>query len=141
LPVAVALACCVALLTGVYLAFPSQFKHQLEISVARQPQPYTQLYFGDLRALPASLTAGRTGTFTFTVVNDEGRQERYRYVVTASTGTSAAKTVAHGIVRVGFGQLSTRRVKIGPFPVGVRYLITVTLAGLGQSIHFYGVTS
>src|ERR1700743_1493779 len=64
------------------IGFPAQFKHQLEISVFRQPTQYTQLFFSDPTALPKKLEVNRQNKFSFTVVNDQGHSATYHYTVT-----------------------------------------------------------
>ena len=71
--VAAAVLSCVGLLAGVATAFPQQFVHQIEISIFRQPAPYTQLFFSNPTAIPDRFNVDRPNRFVFTIVNDQGR--------------------------------------------------------------------
>jgi len=53
------------LLAALFVASPQQFVHQIEISVIRQPTPYTQLFFNDPSAIPSRLRLDRPNRFTF----------------------------------------------------------------------------
>jgi hypothetical protein len=127
------------LLAALYAASPKQFVHQIEISVIRQPTPYTQLFFSDPNAIPSRLRLDLPNRFAFTIVNDEGQSTLYRFTVLMNTAGSSA-TVANGSVRLDDGGTGTRTVALVPKNHGHRYLITVVLDGSGQSIHFYGET-
>ena len=87
-------------------AFPRELKHQWELSVVRQPTPYTQLYFTAPASIPSSLVAGQKNTFDFTIENDEGRAYRYTYVVTLQD--SRARQVSKETVTVNSGARARR---------------------------------
>jgi hypothetical protein len=131
-----------ALVGGLALAFPKEFKHQLEISVVRQPTPYTQLFFSDPSALPQRLHVKRVNTFAITIINDQGRSELYHYTVTMA-GAGSRKVVGTGSVVIGDSSSATRTIGVKPKSRKSRYLVTVVLSGDGISefIQFYGVTS
>jgi Protein of unknown function (DUF1616) len=130
-----------ALLLAVALAaaFPKQLKHQWELSVVRQQTPYTQLYFTAPASIPSSLTAGQRNTFDFTIENDEGRAYSYTYVVTLKD--SRAQQVSKETVTVNSGATVTRAVTVVPKDKDSRYLVSVAIPSLNQSIQFYGETS
>jgi hypothetical protein len=131
----------VALVIGaLFVAFPKQFTHQIEISTIRQPNPYTQLYFENPTGLPQKLHVDQPTTVDFTVVNDEGRSRIYQYTVTV--GTDKSETVIdEGTLVIPDQESATRAVAVLPKLKKTRYLITVSLGSLRQSIHFYGTTS
>ena len=121
------------------IIFPAQFKHQLDISVFRQPTPYTQLFFGDPTTLPKKLEVGHANKFSFTVINDQGHAATYRYVVTI-TGAKLQKVASQGSFTLGDSQSITRAVAVVPTARKTQYLVTVTLSGTADFIQFYGVT-
>lgn len=120
-------------------AFPKQLKHQWELSAVRQPTPYTQLYFTAPASIPSILVAGQPNTFDFTIENDEGHAYRYTYVITLED--SRAQQVSKETVSVNSGERVTRAVTVQPTDKKSRYLVSVTIPSLNQSIHFYGETS
>lgn len=128
------------LLAALFVASPQQFVHQIEISVIRQPTPYTQLFFNDPNAIPSRLRLDRPNRFTFTIVNDEGQSSLYHFTVMMSTARSSITVVANGSLRLDDEGIGTRTVAFVPKKRRHRYLIYVVLAGSGLSIHFHGET-
>jgi hypothetical protein len=127
-------------IVGIFaICFPVQFKQQLEVSVLRQPTPYTQLFFSDSAALPQKLELGRVNNFSFTVVNNQGHSGTYRYTVTI-TGGKLHKLASQGTFTLGDSQSLTRTVGVVPTARGTQYLIKVTLSGTPDLIQFYGTT-
>lgn len=138
--VIVAIFCCVALISGLITAYPKQFIHQAEISLVRQPTPYTQLFFSNPGSLPGHLLIRRPNRFAFKVTNNQGQREIYRYAIIMST----AKTVIvanRGTLTIGNDESSSRTATVVPKSRRSRYLITIVIDPGGQSIHFYGETS
>jgi hypothetical protein len=129
------------MLAALFVASPQQFVHQIEISVIRQPTPYTQLFFGDPSAIPSRLRLDLPNKFTFTIVNDEGRSSLYHFTVMMDTVGLSTAVVANGSLRLRDEGIATRTVAVVPKKHRHRYLITVVLDGTGLSIHFYGETS
>src|ERR1700735_3351225 len=130
----------VAIRVGLAVAFPKQIKYQIQISLFRQITPYTQLFFTDPAALSSQLRVNDENKLSFTVINDQGRSRNYQYTVTmADAGRKAL--VTQGAFTVKNGGTLTRDVLFEPKFHKTRYLITVKLNGLDQSIHYYGVTS
>ena len=117
-----------------------QFRHQLALSIVRQPTPYTQLYFTHPGALPGKLKVGQKNTFDFTIVNDENRAYRYTYIVMLDDSKKHL-VVSTATATINNGQSATRSVTIVPKDRKSKYLITVTLEGMNQSIRFYSATS
>jgi hypothetical protein len=78
------------------------FRHQLALSVIRQTTPYTQLGFKNSAALPATGVRGKPLHISFVIINNEGKQVLYRYVVSSGSGSqlqplsSSSETVASG---------------------------------------------
>jgi hypothetical protein len=137
--IAIAVLIFAGLLTGLLIVFPRQFIHQVQISLIRQPTPYTQLFFSDPTALPTQLHVNRRDKFAFTIVNDEGRSQFYQYIVTMTPARSYV-VVVKGTMALPNGGTGIRAVNVQPKFRQSRYLINVVIAGTGQSIHFYGDT-
>ncbi len=138
--ITVGLAVLLLLVVAIVAAFPRQIKHQWELSVVRQPTPYTQLYFTAPASIPRVLAVGQQNTFDFTIENDEGRASRYTYVVTLED-SRARQQVSKETVMVNSGERVTRAVTVDPTDKASRYLVSVTIPTLNQSIQFYGETS
>jgi Protein of unknown function (DUF1616) len=130
----------VLILIAAAAALSKHVRHELAISIVRQPTPYTQLYFTHPGTLPAKLKVGHKGTFEFTIVNDENQTYRYTYVVTL-VDSKQHLVVSSETATVSSGQTATRSVTIAPAGSKSPYLVTVTLKGVNQSISFHGVTS
>lgn len=129
----------VTVIGALAIAFPKQLAHQVEISVVRQPTPYTQLFFSDSAVLPKQLKVDRMNTFTFTVINDQGLSETYHYIVTM-TSSKSREVVSQGSFTI-INNASTRRsVAVKPKYRRSHYLITVALSGTADFIQFYGDT-
>jgi hypothetical protein len=120
-------------------ALSKQVRHQLALSVVRQPTPYTQLYFPHPGTLTKKLKVDRKNTFQFAIANDENRAVRYTYIVLLDG--SKSRHVSTATVTVSNGQTVTPSVTVVPRKRKSRYQISVTLKGMNQSIHFYGTTS
>jgi hypothetical protein len=129
----------VLILVAAAAALSKPFRHQLALSIVRQPTPYTQLYFPHPGTLPGKLKVDRKNTFQFAIVNDENRAVRYTYTVLLDS--SKSRRVSTATVTVSNGQTVTPSVTVVPKERKSRYQISVTLKGMNQSIHFYGTTS
>jgi hypothetical protein len=129
----------ILILIAAAAALSKQFRHQLALSIARQPTAYTQLYFPHPGTLPGKLKVDRKNTFQFAIVNDENRAVRYTYIVLFDG--SKSRRVSTTTVTVSNGQTVTPSVTVVPRERKSRYQISVTLKGMNQSIHFYATTS
>jgi hypothetical protein len=110
-------------------------RKQITESVARQPTPYTELYFTDHTNLPAFLSTASTNEFAFTIGNHEGKALSYPYVVTATSSQGTTK-VASGKVQVVSGRLVSTSVSFLAAAPATQYVITVQLSGRPEMIHF-----
>lgn len=115
-------------------------RHQIALSIVRQPTPYTQLYFSHAGTLPEQLKIDQKNTFDFTIANDESRAYRYTYTVTLDDSRSHS-VVSTETVTIDDGGDVTRPVTVVPKDHKAKYLVTIALEGMNQSIHFYGETS
>jgi hypothetical protein len=130
----------VAIVAGLAVAFHDQIEYQIQISLFRQTTPYTQLFFTNPAALSSQLRVDDENKLSFTVINDQGQSRNYQYTVTVDDA-GRKKLVTHGVFTIENGGRLTRNVPFEPKYHKTRYLITVQLNGLNQSIHYYGVTS
>lgn len=121
------------------ICFPAQFRQQLDVSVFRQPTPYTQLFFSKPTALPQALELNQANRFSFTVINNQGRPATYRYTVTISD-TKQQQVSGAGSFTIGDSQRITRTVAVVPTARQTRYLVKVALSGTTDFIQFYGNT-
>jgi Protein of unknown function (DUF1616) len=115
-------------------------RHQIAISIVRQPTTYTQLYFSQAETLPKLLTVDKKNTIDFTIVNDENRTYSYTYTVTLADSRSHS-VVSTETVSIDNGDGVTRPVTVTPKDRKTKYLVTISLKYLDQSIHFYAETS
>lgn len=134
---AVAAICIAAMSLGI--AFHHQIAHQIALAITRQPTPFTQLYFSDPNALPKSLSLSHPNRFGFKVVNHEGRDTAYSYVVTLASSTGSS-TIAQGRIDLRSNEGATRLVDVRPTRRATEYLITVNLVGRTEMIRFRGVS-
>jgi hypothetical protein len=80
----------VAFLIGVSLLLPA-VRHQWALSIVRQPSHYTALSFNKPWDLPSVARRGKPIPVSFTVGDQEGQSELYRYVLTESAGSFSKK--------------------------------------------------
>lgn len=135
---AAAVVICIAV-AGLVIAFPHQIAHQIAISMTRQPEPYTELYFSNPQALPTTLSLSRPNLCIFTISNHEGHDTIYSYVVTLSS-SHGAKTIARDRIDVGDNKKVTTAVNVVPPRRATKYVVTVTLPGRPETIHFSGIS-
>jgi len=133
---AIASVACVAAAAVCFL-FPHQVVHQLAISFTRRVTPYTELYFTNPETLPARLGVPGPNQFEFTVVNHEGRQRVYPYVVTLS-GPRGTSVVERGTIPLRNDSGAGRVVDVFAPARHTVYVITVLITGSLQTIHFKG---
>jgi hypothetical protein len=134
---AVTAACLAAL--GLGLVFPHEIAHQLALSFTRQPTPYTELYFTDPQLLPASFSVPGPNSFRFTVVNHEGREYLYSYVVTVAS-SHGLSTVTRGTLDVVDGRSATAAVDFLTARRDTQYVVSVTVLRPLETIHFKGLS-
>lgn len=130
---------CSATAAALGIAFPHQIAHQIALSVTRQPTPYTELYFSDPQSLPSSLSLSAPNLFGFTVVNHEGHDTVYSYVVTLASSYGGA-TIAQGRLDLRNNMSATRLVNVRPTHGATEYVTTVNLQGRSETIRFRGAT-
>jgi uncharacterized membrane protein len=114
-------------------------RHQWAESLIRQPTPYSTLAFADPTGLPKSVVSGEPLEFTFTVGNEEARDQVYRYTVKSSPTkiTAYGGYFAVGSVAVHAGRTRQVTVSADPECTASPCNISVMLVGHDESIDFY----
>ena len=129
-PVVVAVA---VVAIGLSLATPAG-RHQWALSLIRQPTPYTVLSFENAARLPASLPEGAHLGLSFAVTNHEGRDIRYRYVVSSAAIGQDPAILKSGIIDVPSGIRQTKTVSVVPECERSPCVVEVSLPGSSESI-------
>lgn len=110
--------------------------HQIALATSRQPEPFTELYFADASALPASAKTGQTIPVHFVIKNLEQKPTDYKYAVsfTDAAGTTELRVAE---VRVEPDEAKTINYDV-VVPQGEgRGKIGVQLTDKNQSVHFW----
>lgn len=136
LPVAarkIALAACISCLLLVSLLFVARnpIKNAWHI-VFQNQQAITQLYFDDVKSLPARLAPSETSEARFTVVSNSDIDTPY--LITVQHGRTST-VLASGTFTLHANQPITQTIPI-TMPNDGSALITVTLPQLQHVIHF-----
>lgn len=134
-----ALAVALAIAVGLVAAFPHQVAHQVSLAVTKHPEPFTELYFSNPRSLPKALSVSQPNPFGFTIVNHEGHDTAYSYIVTMTSARGSA-VIARGKVDLRNNSTATRLVDVRPTSPGIKYSIAVGLVGRTETIWFTGVS-
>jgi len=127
-------AAAAVILVGVSLAIPAG-RHQWALSLIRQPTPYTALSFEDPYRLPTTLPAGAHLNLAFAVTNREGRDLRYRYVVTSASSGQVPVVLRSGVLVVPVGVKKTESVSVVPACKSSPCRVQVSLPASGETIN------
>lgn len=125
----------VILAIGLSLLSPAG-RHQWALSIFRQPTHYTTLSFNHAWELPATIQKGIAIPVSFTVSNQEGRIERYRYVLSEANSGGDFRVLASSqdILRSGASWIVHTRIT--PTCARSPCQIKVTLPGYPEEIDF-----
>jgi len=126
-------AAAAVILAGISLATPAG-RHQWALSFIRQPTPYTVLSFENAGHLPATLPSGGRLDLAFAVTNHEGRDLRYRYLVTSASSGQIPVVLHRGILVVPVGVRQTESVSVVPMCEDSPCQVQVSLPGPAESI-------
>jgi hypothetical protein len=133
---------------AIVVALSSQARHQVALSLVRQPEKYTELYFsgdgptasysvvGRAVARPGSFRGRVVVNVSFTVANHEGRATRFPYAVRVVNDAGALLGRAEGSLDVADGQSSTTTVAVDIPATGERAAVDVDLEGRTEHIRF-----
>lgn len=130
-----AAAVCIAV-GGLVIVLPDQIGLARTSAPLPSPEPFTELHFSESKAPPRLLSLSGPSVFGFTVVNHEGHDGAYSYVVTLAD-PHGSSTIAQGSVELRNDTAATRLVSVPP-PArrGSEYLVTVSLQGRSEKIWF-----
>ena len=92
-----------AVALAVSLLLPAS-RHQWVLSIFHQPARYTALSFDDASELPTTANKGNAMPISFTIGNQEGRTQTYRYVVSESDPVNLSQTIASASRTLGPGR-------------------------------------
>ena len=123
----------VVILAGISLATPAG-RHQWALSFIRQPTPDTVLSFENAGHLPTTVSSEGRLDLSFSVTNHEGRDIRYRYLVTSASGGQIPVVLQRGILNVPVGVRQTKSVSVVPTCQGSPCQVQVSLPGPAESI-------
>ncbi len=127
------MAAAAVILAGISLATPAG-RHQWALSFIRQPTPYTVLSFEDAAHLPTTVPSGAHLDLAFAVTNHEGRDLRYRYVVTSASSGQVPVVLHSGVLVVPVGVRQTEFVSVVPVCDGSPCRVQVSLPGPAETI-------
>jgi hypothetical protein len=100
-----------------------------------KPEPFTELYFNDVTALPTTTVADAPLTFSFTINNKEGSSTAYPYSV-YFIGNDGAQTIfASDTVSLSSGASTTIMIAHW-LPADASGSVVVDLSSLDQTIDF-----
>jgi hypothetical protein len=109
---------------------------QLTLSLVRQPERYTAVFFPKPLALPTNVKVGSRMAFTFAVANHGANIVTYRYTVTESA-SGAAVGVMDGEVRVASGGTIGVPLIVRVAQPGPKLTVRVTVRPSDLDVAFY----
>jgi hypothetical protein len=119
------------------VALSSQARHQLALSLVRQPEKYTELYFaGDGPTQVSPGTDRAVVHVSFTVANHEGETTRFPYAVQVVNDAEAPLGRAEGSVEVGGGNSVTVTLAVVIPATEPLSAVDVDLEGRNEHIRF-----
>jgi hypothetical protein len=133
-----AVAICIAA-AGLAIALPHQVAHQIAISTTRQQPAYTALFFPGPETVPTHLRVAKRNAFRFKIYNHEGRATVYSYVVELAD-TRGVTRVKRGEIRVNDDSRAKVVVNVVPSRPSPKCVVTVSLRGRPETIHFNAVS-
>ena len=106
-----------------------------KLATTHQPERFTELYFVDPNKLPSTVTAGKTYTTNFAIVNHEASLQTYAYqVVVTYDGQRHVQEAVR--ITLSDGQRVTPHFSYTIPEAEKTAEVTVTLLEEQQSIHF-----
>lgn len=111
-------------------------RHEWALSLIRQPTRYTALAFKYAWLLPANATIDARIPVFFTVANQEGSTQRYRYVVREIDPLGNSRTLGGADITVAAGATGTVDTSVRPTCSLSPCQIQVSLPGHQETIDF-----
>lgn len=103
--------------------------------IAAQPEQYTELYFASPNQLPKTLEPGVAQAVGFKIVNHTAKTTTYRITIT-STQDGVVSQLANNTITLADGASSNQSVNVSLPRANQSAIITITLPGQNQQIHF-----
>ena len=133
LTAAAVLVAAVAICAVVVLSGP--LRHQIVLSVRRQPTPYASLFFTSPGSLPSDLPVRADYPVTFTVANHDGRDRSFQFRVTLASRSHDDETTT-GLVTVAGNGDTRETVNVRPLEPCDPCKVTVALPTEHALIYF-----
>lgn len=114
--------------------FSSALRHQVDISLKRQPAPYASLYFTSPATLPSDLPTDKSYPVSFTVANHDVDRRSFRYEVTLTS--RSARNTAVGRVAVPSQGTAETTVTVTPVQPCQPCKVVVALPTQHATIYF-----
>jgi hypothetical protein len=129
------LAACVAV---IYFVYGNAIYGEMNaLKLIPSPEAFTELYFTDPSALPASAPSDQPLVFDFTISNIEGVQMNYPYVVSFMDAAGKEADLATGTIAIANGKAVIMHFSERLPVADTQGEIVVTLPSLNkQEIHF-----
>jgi hypothetical protein len=110
-------------------------RNEWALSLGRRDSSYTQLGFTDAAALPATIARGKSVPVSFVVINDEGKNMSYEYVVQSGSG-SKLETLKTATKDLTSGESWDVRITVVPKCADSDCRIKVSLPQQAESVDF-----
>jgi uncharacterized membrane protein len=131
---ALAVTATIAFVIVVALSRPSGSR-TLALATTKQPEAFTELYFGDHLHLPKQVEAGRVATVSYHITNHEGASAVYHPRVTLYENGSP-RDLGQTAILLQDGQGQDLAIGFTPQSSGANLELVIDLPDRHQSIHF-----
>lgn len=115
-------------------------RHQLALSVVRQPDKYIELAFVNPLNLPEAQPAHRPMIFRFDLVAHGGEPAQTTYVISLSVAGKILQSQRRSVTTPEKTRVTVDGSLVAP-DVGESYTVTVSLPSNGQHVEFHGRTT
>jgi hypothetical protein len=127
-------AAVLAVVIIVVIVAPAAVTRQFALSFTRRPAPFSALSV-DEQELPRLMRADQPNTVAFQLTNHETHAIRYAYTITLLTRGRPVESRSGG-VKLNSGQGMRLAQTIVPPARNTQYVVSVTLSGRPEQIHF-----
>ncbi|MEB4210082.1 hypothetical protein [Mycobacterium sp. 94-17] len=119
---------------AVLAALSGTVRHEIAVSLTRQPEKYTVLYFSDGLKWAGAGTDRLIMTVSFTVVNHQGRPTRFPYAVQVLDPAKTPIARSEGSVDIADGKDTTAAVDVNVPASAGWSAVEVNLVGRAERI-------
>jgi hypothetical protein len=127
-------AAILAVVIIVVIVAPAAVTRQFALSFTRRPVPFSALSV-NAQELPRLMRTDRPNTVVFQLTNHETHAIRYAYTITLLTRGRPVESHS-GEVKLNSGQSMRLAQTIVPPAQNTQYVVSVTLSGRPEQIHF-----